>query len=65
RERMGFDPLPASLGQALDALREDTVLLGSLGPARARAYLAVKQMEWEALKELSLEEEVRLLAERY
>lgn len=65
RERMGFDPLPTSLGQALDALREDTVLLGSLGPARARAYLAVKQMEWEALKELTLEEEVRLLAERY
>lgn len=65
RERRGFDPLPTSLGQALDALKEDPVLLESLGPARARAYLAVKQMEWEALKDLSLEEEVRLLAERY
>lgn len=65
REQRGFEPLPTSLGQALDALREDAVVLESLGPARARAYLAVKQMEWEALKDLSLEEEVRLLAERY
>jgi len=65
RIQMGIYPLPSSLGQALEALRQDAILLESLGSARAKAYLAVKQMEWEALKDLSLEEEVAMLAERY
>lgn len=65
RKGMGIDPLPMSLGQALEALKADAVLLESLGAARAKAYQAVKQMEWAALKDLSLEEEVRMLAERY
>jgi glutamine synthetase len=59
------DALPGSLGQALQALEQDTVLLISLGAARARAYIAVKQAEWSALREVSLEEEVNMLAERY
>lgn len=65
RRRLGVDRLPESLGQALDALARDRVLLDSLGPGRARAYLAVKLMEWEALRDLSLADEVELLAERY
>jgi glutamine synthetase len=31
----------------------------------AKAFLAVRQAEWEALKDLPLEEEVKLLLERY
>jgi glutamine synthetase len=65
RRRLGVDRLPESLGQALDALARDRALIDSLGPARARAYLAVKLMEWEALRGLSLADEVELLAERY
>ncbi len=65
RRRLGIDRLPQSLGEALDALARDEALLGSLGKERARAYLAVKLMEWEALRGLSLAEEVELLAERY
>jgi len=65
QKQLGIDPLPSSLAQALEALKEDAVLLESLGLTRARAYIAVKEMEWEALKDLSLEEEVNLLAERY
>ncbi|MDX2005417.1 MAG: glutamine synthetase family protein [Meiothermus sp.] len=65
REAAGIDVLPQSLEEALGHLRRDPVLLDSLGPARAQAYLAVKHMEWEALKGLSLDEEVRMLAERY
>jgi glutamine synthetase len=65
RRRRGIERLPQSLGHALGALEADKVLLGSLGAARARAYLAVKRMEWEALRELSLADEVALLAERY
>jgi glutamine synthetase len=65
RRRRGIDALPQSLGRALDALAADTALRDSLGSARARAYLAVKRMEWEALRDLSLADEVTMLAERY
>jgi glutamine synthetase len=60
-----MDPLPTSLGQAIEALKNDPVLMESLGETRARAYIAVRTMEWEALKDMSLEDEVKLLAERY
>ncbi|MCI0546003.1 MAG: glutamine synthetase family protein [Candidatus Rokubacteria bacterium] len=65
REAVGIDLLPQTLAEALDALAKDEALLAALGPERARAYLAVKRAEWEALKDLSLEQEVTLLAERY
>ena len=65
RRGRGIERLPRNLGEALDALGADTALLDSLGAARARAYLAVKRMEWDALRELSLADEVAMLAERY
>jgi glutamine synthetase len=65
RRRRGIAPLPRSLGEALEALAADKTLCESLGSARARAYLAVKRMEWEALRDLSLADEVAMLAERY
>jgi glutamine synthetase len=57
--------LPVNLGEALEALQKNTVLLDALGRERAKAYLAVKKMEWNALKDVTLEDEVRMLAERY
>jgi glutamine synthetase len=36
-----------------------------MGDDLARSFVAVRQKEWETLKGLSLEEEVRLLVERY
>lgn len=60
-----MDLLPNSLGQAIEALQKDQVLMDSLGEARAKSYIAVRKMEWEALKDMSLEDEVKLLAERY
>ncbi|UCF93430.1 MAG: glutamine synthetase [Desulfobacterales bacterium] len=65
RQARGIDLLPQSLGAALDALRKDEVLLEALGKALARSYVAVRQCEWDALKDLTLEQEVALLAERY
>jgi glutamine synthetase len=65
REAKGIHALPSSFGEALHALRQDEVLLEALGAARAKAYLAVKEMEWEALKDIPLEREVELLLERY
>ena len=60
-----IDRLPQNLGEAIDELRKDSMLLEALGPELARSYLAVRQHEWDNLKDLNLQEEVELLAERY
>ena len=65
RKAKGIDLLPQNLGQALDALDKDNVLLEAMGEQLAGSYRAVRRNEWDNLKELSLEEEVALLAERY
>lgn len=39
--------LPESLGEALDAMSADPVLMSALGPLRSAAYLAVKRSEVE------------------
>jgi len=65
RRAKGIDLLPQDLGQAIDALRRDGVLLEAMGEQLAGSYLAVRRNEWDNLKDLSLEEEVALLAERY
>ncbi|MCG6972109.1 MAG: glutamine synthetase family protein [Desulfobacterales bacterium] len=66
-ERMarGIDLLPQNLGEALNALGEDEVLLEAMGEAMSKAYMAVRQYEWKALKDMDLNDEVSLLAERY
>jgi len=45
RRRRGIQRLPASLGEALDALERDELLCGALGELLAKAYLAVKRSE--------------------
>jgi glutamine synthetase len=64
RERR-IDPLPASAAEAIQRLEADRFLLDALGPGLAAAYLAVRRAEAEALGNLSIEDEVRLLLERY
>lgn len=65
REALGVVPLPKDLAEAITALEADPILLEALGEARARAYLAVRRAEREALSGLSLEDEVAMLLERY
>src|SRR5262249_30821778 len=60
RSARGVDPLPDSLEAAVAALERDPVLMEALGPDLAQAYIAVKRFEWQALKDLPLEEEVSL-----
>ncbi|HEY7061415.1 MAG TPA: glutamine synthetase family protein [Chloroflexota bacterium] len=48
RAARGIRRLPASLGEALDALEADAVLLDALGDLLRRSYLAVRGSEWEA-----------------
>jgi glutamine synthetase len=45
RRRRGIERLPSSLGEALDALEADELLMEVLGPLRRDAYLAVKRSE--------------------
>lgn len=60
-----IERLPQSLDTAIVALEHNSVLLAALGPALAQTYLAVRRAELAAMKDLTLEEEVRLLLERY
>jgi glutamine synthetase len=39
--------VPLSLGDALDALEADTVLVEAFGPAYVDGFLTVKRAEWE------------------
>ncbi len=57
--------LPTNLGDSIEQLSNNKVLLDALGPELAQAYLAVRKAEWEAMKDLELAEEVTLLLERY
>ncbi|NES17556.1 MAG: glutamine synthetase [Symploca sp. SIO3E6] len=65
RSTRGIDRLPTNLGEAIEQLRSNQVLLDALGTELAQAYLAVRQAEWEGMKDLDLDAEVKLLLERY
>jgi glutamine synthetase len=65
RRGRGIQRLPETLGVTIEHLSRDDVLLAALGPALAKAYIAVRQAEWEAMQDYSLDDEVALLLERY
>jgi len=65
RQAGNIDRLPTNLGNAIAQLRQDKTLLDALGQDFAQAFLAVRQAEWDAMKELDLSAEVNLLLERY
>ncbi len=65
RQDRGIDRLPTTLEESLNHLKTNPILLGALGPNLAKAYLAVRQVECEALSKLELAEEANLLLERY
>lgn len=65
RSACGIDRLPTNLGESIEQLSGDKVLLDALGEELAHVYLAVRKAEWEAMKDLELEDEVKLLLERY
>jgi glutamine synthetase len=45
REARGIRRLPTTMGEALDALEQDTVLMGAMGSFMGSAYLAVRRSE--------------------
>jgi glutamine synthetase len=65
RISQGISLLPENLGQAIAHLQKDDILLTALTPELSQAFLAVRQAEWETMKDWELDAEVRLLLERY
>ncbi|GAB4381709.1 MAG: glutamine synthetase family protein [Elainellaceae cyanobacterium] len=65
RQQHQINRLPATLGEAIGHLEQDSILLTALGKDLAQAFLAVRRAEWDYLQALPLEEEVKLLLERY
>lgn len=51
RADRGIERLPRTLGEALDALEADSVLMDALGTDLAETYLEVKRSHWEAFTE--------------
>jgi glutamine synthetase len=65
RDVRGIDPLPANLGEAIAHLQKDDILLNALNPQLSQAFLAVRQAEWQAMKDWELSAEVKALLEKY
>ncbi|MFT4921948.1 MAG: glutamine synthetase, partial [Haloarculaceae archaeon] len=47
REEYDIDTLPANLGEAVDALEQDEVVLDALGPHTAEKFVEAKRQEFE------------------
>jgi len=65
RRAHGVHLLPSNLAEALHQLSDDPVLREALGPELAEVFMAVRRAEWEVMKNVDLEQEVKLLLERY
>lgn len=53
------DPLPESVCSALDALENDSTIIGVFGPRMSKGYLALKRHEAERASNMTLEDEVK------
>ena len=47
RERRGIDNLPGSLEEALRFLKQDKLIMDTLGPHVSSQYIVGKEAEWE------------------
>ncbi len=63
--RYGVGALPASLGEALDALAQDTTVRAWMTPLMYEAYMAVKRFELAASADMDIEELCRRYAAIY
>lgn len=65
REKLNIKPLPSNIRQTLDNLKNNHSLLNAIGNDLSKSYLAVKEAEYSALSELSYDEQIDLLLEKY
>ncbi len=61
----GIERLPEDLGEALEYLGKDSIILNSMGVGLAKSFFEVRKFEWENLKDATLEEEVAVMLEKY
>ena len=47
RARLGIEPLPHSLEEALREMEADSLVRGVLGESISRSYIQAKREEWE------------------
>ncbi|MGK7929251.1 MAG: glutamine synthetase family protein [Spirulina sp.] len=65
RNARNIDRLPVNLGESIQNLQENQTLLSALGADLGTAYLAVRQTEYQEMKDWSLEQEAKFLIDRY
>ena len=65
RAERGISTLPTDLGQSVTQLASDSVLRTAMGEDLATAFIAVRRAELNFMREMSFEEERRLLLQRY
>ncbi|MGB9936133.1 MAG: glutamine synthetase family protein [Methanobacterium sp.] len=61
----GVSQLPPTIGEAIMELEKDKFMLNAIGSDLSKAYIAVKKAERDAMQHLTLEEEVKLLLDKY
>ena len=64
-KKNNIEILPRTLDAVIDALKKDKVLLDALQPPLAKAIIAIRNEEYRFMKDMTLEEEVKLLLHRY
>ena len=57
--------LPRTMDAVIAALENDKVLLDALQPRFAKAFIAARKAEYRFMKDMTLEQEVKLLLNRY
>ena len=57
--------LPRTMDAVIAALENDKVLLDALQPRLAKAFIAVRKAEYQFMKDMTIEQEVKLLLNRY
>ncbi|BDZ71150.1 glutamine synthetase family protein [Methanobacterium petrolearium] len=65
RDKIAIKPLPTTLEEALNNLKEDEVLMDALGIELSQAYIAVKEEELSLIEKLDPKKEIELLADKY
>ncbi|MEZ7892221.1 MAG: glutamine synthetase family protein [Candidatus Wallbacteria bacterium] len=61
----GIKRLPLNLGAALEELRNDDILKNAFGKELFEAYTAVKNNEWNSMKDYTIELERKMLLKRF
>jgi glutamine synthetase len=63
--KIGVKLLPQNMGESLDNLVKDEVILNAMGEDLSKSYLAVKAEEWSFMGGIDSKKEVEMLVDKY